>query len=585
VRYLNLIFQGGGVKGIAYAGVLQSLPSECEIRGVGGTSAGALVAALVAIGKRGNKLQDVLKDPKLFKLLEKAEAERFERLKSLFSKTRLEQYRKAAEELNLIWNDYEAPGILGWKRLRLPGRILQFKRNYRELLSEIPKLWQDLSECWAKKGFHSSLPLRKWLDEVLEDKKFQDVTDKGIDLRIVAADVTRRSYVVFDGHGQQGESIARAVHASVSIPIFFEPLLSGTECFVDGGMLSNFPHFLFAQSPYPTVGFELVENTPKLDTTSTVGFLGGLLGTMVAAHDKHRKRPPHFRAYSVETPRYIPFDKFDLTDQDVNELYYRGVGTGQKIKWTDKNHSSEEELVVYYDPRPDDVLHQALKQADALIDHHIGPQNWVDEIRQTTVLGVRIEEDWSSRYDRRDEIKVAGPKALFLQRVIVKVPKEVGRLQSLADTDPRCVEDLGGKQIPLVHLPAFNREDAKGFVVFYSPPISASQGMPRKVQTSMGIRGEFASVAHGSKGDVSLLMTRRAAKHLIRISIEVWVHRSLPSLEYEANFSGSTDNSSVQKFSGRSYEVHSWSLPEMSYENIPFPLAVTFKMAASEKDD
>jgi NTE family protein len=50
--YTNLVFQGGGVKGIAYAGALQVLESRgilAQIERVAGTSAGAITACLVSL--------------------------------------------------------------------------------------------------------------------------------------------------------------------------------------------------------------------------------------------------------------------------------------------------------------------------------------------------------------------------------------------------------------------------------------------------------------------------------------------------------------------------------------------------------
>jgi len=43
-----------------------TMPEWLRITGVGGTSAGALVAALLAIGKRGKELREILSDPALF---------------------------------------------------------------------------------------------------------------------------------------------------------------------------------------------------------------------------------------------------------------------------------------------------------------------------------------------------------------------------------------------------------------------------------------------------------------------------------------------------------------------------------------
>ena len=51
--FKNLIFEGGGVKGIAYVGALQELETRQimkNIKRVGGTSAGAINAVLLALG-------------------------------------------------------------------------------------------------------------------------------------------------------------------------------------------------------------------------------------------------------------------------------------------------------------------------------------------------------------------------------------------------------------------------------------------------------------------------------------------------------------------------------------------------------
>ncbi|WP_226163281.1 patatin-like phospholipase family protein [Hymenobacter terricola] len=50
-RYRNLVMEGGGIRGIAYGGALLELEQQGILRGlerVGGTSAGAIQAALLA---------------------------------------------------------------------------------------------------------------------------------------------------------------------------------------------------------------------------------------------------------------------------------------------------------------------------------------------------------------------------------------------------------------------------------------------------------------------------------------------------------------------------------------------------------
>ena len=51
--YRNLVMEGGGIRGIAYGGALAELEQRgvlAGIRRVGGTSAGAIQAALLAVG-------------------------------------------------------------------------------------------------------------------------------------------------------------------------------------------------------------------------------------------------------------------------------------------------------------------------------------------------------------------------------------------------------------------------------------------------------------------------------------------------------------------------------------------------------
>ena len=52
-NFRNLVFEGGGVKGIAYAGALKELEKKgllTSLQRVAGTSAGAITATLLAVG-------------------------------------------------------------------------------------------------------------------------------------------------------------------------------------------------------------------------------------------------------------------------------------------------------------------------------------------------------------------------------------------------------------------------------------------------------------------------------------------------------------------------------------------------------
>ena len=80
-RFINLVFRGGGVRGIAYAGALSRLPDDYVIKGLAGTSAGSIFAALLAsIGRDSAKLRATLSDPKLFALINEVDLARTRRM-------------------------------------------------------------------------------------------------------------------------------------------------------------------------------------------------------------------------------------------------------------------------------------------------------------------------------------------------------------------------------------------------------------------------------------------------------------------------------------------------------------------------
>lgn len=56
----DLVLEGGGTKGIAFAGAVCRFQREVELQWGAGSSAGGLVAALVAAGYHGDELRDLI---------------------------------------------------------------------------------------------------------------------------------------------------------------------------------------------------------------------------------------------------------------------------------------------------------------------------------------------------------------------------------------------------------------------------------------------------------------------------------------------------------------------------------------------
>jgi predicted acylesterase/phospholipase RssA len=132
------------------------MPAHIQIVSVAGTSAGAIVAAFVAKGYRGEQLKRILADPSLTKLLSEADVARWQRA---------ERSWKAASPLfEKLLKEGTSFGTL-WK---LKGWAQQHAQSLR-----------DLAEIWEERGIYKTERLRAWLDDHLGDLTFAQVEPLG----------------------------------------------------------------------------------------------------------------------------------------------------------------------------------------------------------------------------------------------------------------------------------------------------------------------------------------------------------------------------------------------------------------------
>ena len=214
------VFEGGGVKGIAFVGALEAAHERGIDKwvNVAGTSAGSIIAALLAVGYKPSELREILEQT---------------------------DYAQFA--------DYGWGGkVIGGARNVLRGRGLCPGNAFTEWLAE---RFKESPLGKADPTFHDverTLPPELNADE-RERARFR--------LRVIASDVTEGRMLVLpddiedytdkDGRPYIKEqlSIGRAVRMSMSFPYFFEPVelyrYERVHYIVDGGVLSNFPIFLF----------------------------------------------------------------------------------------------------------------------------------------------------------------------------------------------------------------------------------------------------------------------------------------------------------------------------------------------------
>jgi NTE family protein len=303
-QYADLVFEGGGVKGIGLAGAFAALTERgFEPKCVAGTSAGAITAAAVAAGYTSAEVDDILK--------------------------------------NLPFAKFKDPDWMD--RLGAPGKLASLIRE---------------------KGIYQGKFFRDWMAKLLQAKEktrfghlafeSDDPPGKSYGLKVIASDITHRRMLVLPddadhlGLDPDELEIAYAVRMSMSIPIFFEPVVhenpkTGEQhLIVDGGMLSNFPVWLFdahgREPRWPTFGLMLVEPDPKVPLAhrlrreedhgvprgSLLDYMKSLAITTMAAHDRQYLENATF-ARTIPIPTLgVGTTEFDIPPDQVTALYQSG---------------------------------------------------------------------------------------------------------------------------------------------------------------------------------------------------------------------------------------------------------------------
>jgi NTE family protein len=322
--YVDGVFEGGGVRGIAFLGALRCFADVgVRWRKVAGTSAGAITAALVAADFPIDELEGIVGNLNYMDFLTQKTSQ-------------------------LIWNGNPA------NDLRHPIRIILLLLISRQL------------------GQYSSAPFRNWLAQNLAKRNlrtFADVKADGKhDLKVVASDISRGEMLVLpddldlaDLTDPQARSlkellaspladrdqfdIAEAVRLSMSIPFFFEPGVLGkpnspsARKIVDGGILSNFPLWIYDFRPnpnqpgkkcprWPTFGLRLVEQDRRSDKPITGPFdiLGAMFRTMMVARDQyHVNQANRDRVIEIDvTDAHVTATEFNLANEKKRVLYRLG---------------------------------------------------------------------------------------------------------------------------------------------------------------------------------------------------------------------------------------------------------------------
>ena len=311
----NLVFEGGGVLGIAYLGVLDYLYRNGlmeNVTRVAGTSAGAITACVTSfnipfwdIRKISNTL-DYNKVP---------------------SKGQQENMPFIPEDMNEVME-------------RLLGDVSCFYR------------------LMNRYGWFSTDYFYDWIKGVIEDQfdstkkqppyTFADFRNPFIhkenrpffDLYVIGTDISMKTTQVFSFETTPDMEVAQAVQISMSVPIFFEAVFqehidlqgnSFSNIFCDGGLMNNYPLNIFDYSMYngnlyegvnlSTLGVRFKNKHYRNEVDNLWKYIESLLGASSYIQQQI------YESNSLNKERSIIVDTKDVHsldfDIDVDDVTYR----------------------------------------------------------------------------------------------------------------------------------------------------------------------------------------------------------------------------------------------------------------------
>lgn len=324
------VFAGGGVKALALAGALVAAQeSGIQFVGYGGTSAGAIIALLAAVGYSGPSLANhIRKDTTFTQFLEDGGSDLATIQEGLARIRNTRSFTKGLQQALLFYMRHKS----------LVDRI--FRDN-------------GIDSGTAAKNVLTSLVTQAC--PTLRDKPItfaslaqaiqSPTTPEPPLLKVVATDVRRQQQVVFPdpkgGNAALDASVIDAVFASMSYPLLYSPSTYDGMVLVDGGLSSNFPFFLFRdeqqQTGYPIIAFELIDDRDwdvreyfdvqtRTRKYSAPDFGLRLFSTALASTDRTNRR-------EMDGVYFIPVPvNSDITLRPIPEQAQRGLfGQGYYI--------------------------------------------------------------------------------------------------------------------------------------------------------------------------------------------------------------------------------------------------------------
>lgn len=299
----NLVFEGAGIRGIAYAGVIAELEQQSlmqHVEKVGGTSAGAIVATLLALDYNSNEIAEIITSTKMQK-----------------------------------FNDGKYMFVGGMHRMA------------------------------NRYGWYQGVRFNNWIGNLIKSKTGNaDITLKELkeygckELHLTATCLNKQKMIVLSHKSYPEMKVRDAVRISMSIPLYFEAVFVDAkgktyrkpdktkklDIMVDGGIIGNFPIHIF-------------DDPSKVDTCTNLPYPNpNTLGIRIDDADQiiqDQKRPDLVDQDIDNLRDYVSafyvlvlenLNRHNLTEEDWDRtVSVSSAGIGPRIK---KLSKEQKELLV-----------------------------------------------------------------------------------------------------------------------------------------------------------------------------------------------------------------------------------------------
>jgi len=276
----QIVLSGGGIRVCSTVGVLKVLEERNmlhSVRHIGGVSAGAWLAFMVASGLKMSVIQKIIHEV----------------------------------DFSIIRNI-------------TPDAFLGFPENYGI---------DDGSNL--TKFLESVIRVTLHIDPRITFEQFQTLKNTKMLFRCWATDLTQRKIREFSADKTPGIKIIDALRASMALPLYFTPVIDPEtgHLLSDGALLGNLPiHHLMEDELHHTLGITFCNEYPgtKPDHTQLdlFGFFGAIFNSLVQSRNEDVKRKYSHCIIEIPVGSFASWN-FEATYDERKYLYDSGYNTGK----------------------------------------------------------------------------------------------------------------------------------------------------------------------------------------------------------------------------------------------------------------